>query len=576
MKKTLTVNISGIVFHIDEDAYNVLNNYLESIRAHFSRTRGGDEIVSDIESRIAEMLKERIGDDRQVITIDDIEVVIDTIGQPSEFGEEFTADEDPAENTGYARTGKRLFRDPENSILGGVCGGLGAYFHTDPVWFRIAFVLLCIPGIGTPLLVYVLLWIVIPEARTATERLQMRGEKVNISNIEKSIREEINHLRNKFNDFTRGARRTYKKKSEAYRPDFQPVGQALGRVAELFVRVVLIFAGIVLFLIGLSFLIALLTLIFGFGYNIYIMDSELVYISFRALTDFFIGPPGSSIFFQIAVLLLIGLPLLMLLYAGVRLVFNLPRTRFIGLSALNLWVIALIVTAFYSFKVVRSFSETAVYKEKMKTELTEDRFLKMEVAENESFNQYYRYEEFVRIEDHNMIITSERKDFFYGIPKLEIEKHNGSTVEVEVFYQARGKSEVHAQQRAQETLYNYDIEGSVLTFDRFFKLPDYEIWRDQQVEIVVKLPVGTRVYLTENMHTIINDFRHAPYRLSGESWEMTESGLEETEPVPMKYWDKRQENPLIEPSTEEDENGEQTGLLGVFYLNILRFFGYTA
>lgn len=576
MKKTLTVNISGIVFHIDEDAYNILNNYLESIRVHFSRTRGGDEIVSDIESRIAEMLKERIGDDRQVITIDDIEVVIDTIGQPSEFGEEFTSDEDPSQAKSAARASKRLFRDPENSVLGGVCGGLGAYFHTDPVWFRIAFVLLCIPGIGTPLLIYVLLWIVIPEARTATERLQMRGEKVNISNIEKSIREEINHLRNKFNDFTRGARRTYKKKSEAYRPDLQPVGQALGRVAELFVRIVLIFAGIILFLIGLSFLIALLTLIFGFGYDIYIMDSELVYISFKALTDFFIGPPGSSIFFQLAFLLLIGLPLLMLLYAGVRLVFNLPRTRFIGLSALNLWILALIVTAFYSFKVVRSFTETAVYKEKMKTELTGDRFIKMEVAENEKFNQYHRYEEFVRIEDHNMIITSERKDFFYGIPRLEIEKYNGSTVEVEVFYQARGRSEVHAQRRAEHTIYSYDIDGAVLTFDRFFKLPDYEIWRDQQVEIVVKLPVGTRIYFTENMHTILDDFHHSPYRLSGESWEMTDSGLEETEPVPLKYWDQPYEDPAIETAPENEEQEPQNGLLGVFYFNILRFFGYAA
>jgi hypothetical protein len=340
--------------------------------------------------------------------------------------------------------------------------------------------------------------------------------------------------------------------------------------------VVLILAGIVLFLIGLSFLIALLTLIFGFGYNIYIMDSELVYISFRALTDFFIGPPGSSIFFQLAFLLLIGLPLLMLLYAGVRLVFNLPRTRFIGLSAFNLWIIALIVTAFYSFKVVRSFSDTAVYKEKLKTELTEDRFIKLEVAENENFNQYQRYEEYVMIEDHNMIVTSERKDFFYGIPRLEIEKYNGATVEVEMFYQARGRSEVHAQKRAQQTLYNYKLEGSVLTFDRFFKLPDYEIWRDQQVEIVVKLPVGTRVYLTENMHTIINDFRHAPYRLSGESWEMTESGLEETEPVPLKYWEEPQENPIIDPLPENEQQVEQTSLLGIFYFNILWFFGYTA
>ncbi|MEZ5195023.1 MAG: PspC domain-containing protein [Bacteroidales bacterium] len=176
MKKTLTVNINGIVFHIDEDAYNVLHDYLQSIRQHFSRTKGGEEIISDIEARIAEMLKERIGDDKQVINLDDIEEVIKVIGTPREFGEEIGEEPiDYRENENGKRT-KRLYRDPDNTILGGVCGGLGAYFHTDPVWFRIAFVVACIPGLGTPLLVYVILWAIIPEPERQLKRLEMKGE----------------------------------------------------------------------------------------------------------------------------------------------------------------------------------------------------------------------------------------------------------------------------------------------------------------------------------------------------------------------------------------------------------------
>ncbi len=212
MKKTLTVNINGIIFHIDEDAYNVLNDYLESIKSHFSRTQDGKEIISDIEGRIAEMLKERIGDERQVITIDDIEHVVNVIGQPSEFGEEFAEDTSQSQSTTAGKNTKRLYRDPDNSILGGVAGGMGAYFNADPVWFRIAFVIASIPGLGTPLLVYAVLWIVIPEAKTAVDRLEMKGEKVNISNIEKSVREEISNLKNKFNDLAKEAKRTYKKK----------------------------------------------------------------------------------------------------------------------------------------------------------------------------------------------------------------------------------------------------------------------------------------------------------------------------------------------------------------------------
>ena len=574
MKKTLTVNISGIVFHIDEDAYAVLHDYLQSIKKHFSRTQGGDEIISDIEARIAEMLKERIGDSRQVITIDDIEEVIQVIGQPSEFGDEFS-DQDQQEKTAYTgKTTKRLYRDPEHSVLGGVCGGLGAYFHTDPVWFRLAFILFSIVGIGTPLLIYVVLWIAIPEAKTAAERLEMKGERVNISNIEKSVREEINNLKNKFNDFTEGARRTYKKKSAAHRSDLEGVGNALGKIAELFVKVILVFVGIVLFLFGLSFILALVVALFGFGHNIFIMDSELIYVSFPALVEFFIGSLGNSLIFQAAFLLLIGIPLLMLLYAGVRLIFGLQRTRYIGLTAFNIWLVALLVSGYYGFKVFRSFSHTGVYKDSMVKELPAGQQLKLEMIENAAFDSYYRYEEYFDIDEANMIITNDEADFFYGIPQVEIAKTNGANLEIEVFYRARGKSAYHAEQRAQRTLYNYAIKDSVLSFDQFFKLPEKEVWREQKVDIVVKVPVGCRIVIDENMQSIINRHEHSPYRLSGETWIMTESGLEESpREVPVF------EDPGIDLEPEEDTTGSRGGDVtfgGILLATPGSFYGFNA
>jgi len=184
MKKTLTVNISGSVFHIDEDAYNVLNDYLQSIKKHFSRTEGREEIISDFEARIAEMLHEQVNNGKQVITIEDIGKVMDVIGQPSEFdGDQLDQDGKKTEKNGKAS--KRLYRDPDNTIIAGVCSGLGSYFHSDPVWFRLAFVLAIIFGFGTGFIVYIILWIVVPEAETTAEKLEMKGEKVNISNIEK-------------------------------------------------------------------------------------------------------------------------------------------------------------------------------------------------------------------------------------------------------------------------------------------------------------------------------------------------------------------------------------------------------
>jgi phage shock protein PspC (stress-responsive transcriptional regulator) len=573
MKKTLTVNIGGMVFHIDEDAYQVLNNYLQSIRKHFFRSEGGEEIVSDIEARIAEMLQDRIGDERQVITIDDIDAVIEVIGQPSEFGDEFTeSSNDHASHKG--KSPKRLYRDPESSVLGGVCGGLGAYFHTDPVWFRLAFVLFTIIGIGTPLLIYVILWIVVPEAKTVAERLEMRGERVDISNIEKSIREEINNLKDKLNDFTRGARQTYKKKSEAHRSNLEGVGQALGRVAELIVKVALVVAGIFLFLFGLSFIIALLVMLFGLGHNIFIMDSELIYVSFPALVDFFIGPASNTMLFTIALLLLVGIPLFMLIYAGVRLIFGLERIRYVGLTAFNIWMVALVVSAYFGYKVVKSFSHTGVYKEQTSEYVAADRVLHFEVIEDEDFTRYYRYEEYIDIDEARMIITNDERDFFYGMPSLEVVKGDGTEVEVEVFYRARGKSNHHAEERASRTIFHYTVSDTLLSFDRFFKLAPKEVWREQQVDIVVHVPVGTHLYMSDNMQTLLSESAHSPMKLSGGSWIMTEEGLDESDdrivPVPSPP-DEKEEEEVISGHSASAHVGR---VVGIFFSGFFTQLGW--
>lgn len=209
MKKNFTVNISGIIFHIDEDAYSVLKNYLDSIKKYYARSDGADDICTDIEARIAEMLQEKLSDKKQVITITDIDEVTRIMGQPQEFESGAYYQEEKQKGASYRP--KRLFRNPDNKIIGGVCGGIGAYLNTDPLWFRLAFVFFTFVG-GSGLLVYVILWIVIPEAKSTAEKLEMKGQQVNISTIEKKIKEEISHLEKKLNDLTDKAKAALKKK----------------------------------------------------------------------------------------------------------------------------------------------------------------------------------------------------------------------------------------------------------------------------------------------------------------------------------------------------------------------------
>ena len=185
MKKTLTINLGGSVFHIDEDAYQLLDKYLSNLRIHFKKEEGSDEIMNDFELRISELFSERIRLGYQVISIDLVEEVIKRMGKPEEiFDEEIHEEQEHVANESNTQhtTRKRLMRDPDNKVLGGVAGGIAAYTGWDATAIRIIlFLLMFYYGITIP--IYLVLWLIIPQARTATEKLEMRGESVTIENI---------------------------------------------------------------------------------------------------------------------------------------------------------------------------------------------------------------------------------------------------------------------------------------------------------------------------------------------------------------------------------------------------------
>ena len=195
MKTTITVNLGGLVFHIDEDAYEMLNTYLIAIEKQFNSEAERKDIMADIETRIAELFTEMLGKKRDVIRKEEVLKVIEIVGQPEDFMEEETSPLGTSrkKSTTYQST-KKLYRDPDNRVLGGVCGGLGAYFNIDPIVFRILFILIFF-GMGSGLIIYIILWIVIPEAHTTAQKLEMRGEPITIENIKKAVREEFENVR---------------------------------------------------------------------------------------------------------------------------------------------------------------------------------------------------------------------------------------------------------------------------------------------------------------------------------------------------------------------------------------------
>ncbi len=198
MKKTLTINISGTVFHIDDDAYERLNNYIFGINKHFGNDDDAKEIVQDIESRISELFQERVKDGSEVITISHVEDIIRIMGMPEAFAN--TNDEEIKPKTTRTK-GRKLYRDPDDRVLGGVCSGLGIFFNVDPIIIRLVFVLLVFLGAGSSLIIYLILWIVVPKAANTAQRLEMKGEEVNINNISKNIKEELQDVKENYEKF---------------------------------------------------------------------------------------------------------------------------------------------------------------------------------------------------------------------------------------------------------------------------------------------------------------------------------------------------------------------------------------
>ena len=195
MNKTVNINLGGMFFHIDEDAYQKLTRYFDAIKRSLSNSTGQDEIIKDIEMRVSELLTEKQKTEKHVVGLKDVDEVIAIMGQPEDYKID---DESPESNSSDFSSSKtrKLYRDTENGMIGGVLAGLGHYFGIDKAWLRVILLILFFAwGIG--FMAYIILWIVMPEAKSTAEKLEMTGEPVTISNIEKKVREEFENVSDK-------------------------------------------------------------------------------------------------------------------------------------------------------------------------------------------------------------------------------------------------------------------------------------------------------------------------------------------------------------------------------------------
>ena len=193
MKKSFTITINRSVFYIDDDAFQRLDTYLQSIKKHYGTSAEGQEILTDIEASIAEKFSRAIKSKQQSVSLANVEEVLGVLGTVEEFSQEAAVAAAPTANEEAAQP-RRLFRNSDDTIIAGVCSGLATYFGIDAVYVRLAFILLTfVHGLG--IFVYAILWLVMPRANTSGQKLAMQGEAVNIKKIENLVREKAQLVR---------------------------------------------------------------------------------------------------------------------------------------------------------------------------------------------------------------------------------------------------------------------------------------------------------------------------------------------------------------------------------------------
>jgi phage shock protein PspC (stress-responsive transcriptional regulator) len=522
MKKTFTINISGSVFHIEEDAFEKLQDYLYRLNHYFGSQTGGQEILQDIESRIAELIQEKITEKQEAITNEWVDEVILRMGKPEDFIES-----EESENAGEAnaevkaeKIRKRLYRDTENRVLGGVCSGMSTYFNIDPVFLRILFVALVFLGVGISVIVYLVFWIVVPKATTTAQRLEMKGEEPTISNIQKTIQEEVKEVKNSFSKMNQSD--SFQKGKDVAQKAGQAsvqVLQGLGRVFGVALGGLLImigFIGLVTFLISM----ALGSSVIHGNSGVHLSDVDL-----SGLLGFFVSPGLVSVSILLIVLL-VGIPLLALLFVGTKLVFRYKtNNKLLGLGALGIWLVALVSTIAITAGQVNNFKlENSVSASKpIDCKANKTLYLQLGAAPANMDT-----DENVHLDDFT-IATVNGKQVLAGQPRLKLEATDASDYSVIIRRKARGRNKNDIQNNLSQIQYEVNSKDSTLVLDPYFTLANQAKWRNQEVQITVKIPNGKMVHLGKNLDQLYFDFENINNiwnkEMTEKTWLMSPEGL---------------------------------------------------
>lgn len=491
MNKTVNINLGGIFFYMDENAYKILKNYLNAIARSLSDDQQGkDEIIKDIEQRIGELLLEKITQERQVIDEENIQDIIKIMGQPEEYeGDEPNPNsEESTEKKSKHR--KKLYRDGEDRFLGGVSSGLGHYFGIDSTWVRLAFILLSLFG-GFAIPAYVIFWILIPEAKTTAEKLEMVGEHVTIDNIEKKIREEFEEVSEKFKstDF-----RKLKNRSQKI---VHLIGDLVGAIFQIVKR----FTGILLMFIAISGII-----VFSIGTTT-IGSIEIFNINGNIIDTLFFNTSIPKVILLIAFLTGIILPFIFIFFIGLKITSrkNITVNKPTVISLFILWLIAASTLTVAGASSVSSYAYKGSKTEKKSYNFKEMDTLKIRVINDDALWGNYPLRR--RAIKQSVLVDNIKMNYSNDIGFDVLPSHE-DRVTIIVKKHSNGRNRKNAVENASEIMYKYEVDDNEIVLDGYFLSSRDNLYRDEEVSIYIKIPNNMYVYFEQSTFSFLDDVKN--------------------------------------------------------------------
>ena len=509
MNTTVTIHLAHTLFHIDSDAFALLKNYLNKLEKSFAQTEGKQEILEDIEVRIAELFSQYTIREGYVISEKNVNAVIEILGSPEDISEEETQEEG---TKSYAQ--KKLYRDTNERIIGGVASGLGHYFGIDRVWIRLILIILVLSSIGGVVFVYILLWAIIPEAKTTSEKLRMKGEPVNISNIEKKIKEGLDDVTQKVKSVD------YSKVGDDLKKKSINFSEMLERLILLLVSIaskiigffMILFSTIVL--IGLLFSVA----IFGFISSIEI-PPEIIFLTMN--TDLPLWA------FSLLLLFGVGIPFTFIFVLGLRLLTS-KRKLMNNSTKYTLGVIWITTLLLISFTIAREFRSNAFTARTTQNELidmnTKDTLrIRMNTVQ-------YDNEILVFNATHLIYNDEDELSLLLDEIRLNITQSKDDKTQLRIEKKAKGRNQKRARENANAISYPFEYYNKNLLLDSQWLASIAQARNEQQVRLNLEVVEGQYLYIDRDFSSLMyreikNDQNNSRRKIAGHLWKMENGTL---------------------------------------------------